>query len=175
VKLTEGQLEFDFGNVAAEKMDLQTRRNNLEGMKLCDFLVEFPDRLLLIEVKNSEQVSGNNVAQLGTLNSTVHTNNIRKDLAPKARDTYTYLHLMDRIGSKSLDYVVFLGLNLVPMDHQTLLTAKDKLMHRLLQEDTAPWKRRYIRDCAVITEHALADGRWSFSVRRIPSSEEGTS
>lgn len=175
MKLKEGQLEFDFDDVAAERMDTQTRMHNLKGMKLCDFLIELPDGLLLVEVKNSQQVSEDPREQERTLNNTVHTSRIENDLVPKARDTYTYLHLMDRIGSKSLDYVVFLGLNLVPRDHQTLLTAKEKLMRRLRQEDTHAWKRQYICECAVITGQDLPRRRCPISVRRVPSSSEGAS
>ena len=151
----EGELEFDFSKaLSVEKLDKQERNvpsgQIPHGMSLVDFVVEERHRFLLIEVKDPSQ------AEVPTSNRGMFAENllndalIHKNLVPKARDSYAFLHLMER-NIKPFLYVVLLGLEKVSIDQQLLPGFKDRLLRRVRHEADVPWKLHYVTDCVVAT------------------------
>lgn len=156
----EGELMFDFGAATFEKPDA-TGVIKPEGMKFVDFIVEEEKRLILLEVKDpSRQPKSSDTKAIATIERERRdfvkklSNNgwIYDELTPKARDTYTYLHLMTR-DRKPILYVVLLGVHLLPFDAiQLLPNFRDRLLGRLRKEMDQPWLREYVEDCLVLTE-----------------------
>lgn len=164
MKHREGELEFDFS--AAEKIEkLDDPGKPLpSGMALVDFVIEEDRRLVMVEIKDpSCSSTGTNPAAEAALEKErtkfikkVQDNSlIAQELTPKARDSYSYLHLMKRDG-KPIVYAFLLGADKLTLDPALLLTFKDRLLSRLRQEADKPWERHYVTDCVVLTEKTWA-------------------
>lgn len=126
-------------------------------MSLVDFIVEEPERLILIEVKDPFPPPGESAYFQKRSKSGFWPEGegfridrlIHQSLVPKMRDSYTYLHLMGR-DTKPVLYVVLLGLDRILQRVDLLVVVKDRLLSRLGQEGHLPWKRPYVRDCLVL-------------------------
>ena len=123
-----------------------------EGMKLVDFVLKGNDKTYLLEIKDpshpksprENQANDEGRIKSGTL--------ISDDLVPKARDSYTFLHLMKEDG-KPFTYLVLLALDAWSKQEQKALLVgfKDRLAAKLAKETDRPWRRKYMNDCAVLT------------------------
>jgi len=174
MKMREGELEFDFSAAkASEKLDATKIRP--EGMMLVDFVVEEDQRLVMIEVKDPSCKSkgGNPDAEAALakersefVKKVYNDTLIAKELTPKARDSYTYLHLMKR-DNKPILYAFLLGADNLTLDHALLLGFKDRLLARLRQEADQPWAKHYVADCVVLTEHTWENAFPQFPLARV--------
>lgn len=149
-RFKEGEFVFRFpGAGKVEKLD-EEGTSKPAGMKLVDFVVEEEARTLLIEVKDP---SASNVPDKEIEKYTRQLGGkelICDHLVPKARDSYTYLHLMKR-DSKPFLYIVVLGLERFPDEKALLVGFKDRLLQRIRKEAKEPWTRQYVKDCIVVT------------------------
>lgn len=168
--LREGELLFSFPeDVRAERLDLKGRQQP-KGMSLVDFVLESADETVLIEVKDpsakrtSQQELGRNVRRM-TGKELTHD-----ILAPKARDSYTYLHLMGR-DDKPFQFLVVLGIEKLPIEPPLLLNLRDRLVARLAKETNEPWVRQYVADCHVVKPDDLHKVLPGCRVERIVSDE----
>ncbi|MHB1606598.1 MAG: hypothetical protein ACYCTV_09450 [Leptospirales bacterium] len=157
MEVAEGGFLFDFSrSLAWERFDLMGRPVP-QGMSLVDFLVEEPERLILIEVKDPFPPPGRGDLFQKRSKGSVWPEGegfrmdrlIHQSLVPKMRDSYTYLHLMGR-DTKPVLYVVLLGLDRILQRFDLLVVIKDRLLSRLGQEGHLPWKRPYVRNCLVL-------------------------
>lgn len=156
----EGELKFDFGTTAFEKPDARGKIKP-EGMKFVDFIIEEEKRLILLEVKDPSRMPKDDDARAIAAIERERQDFVRQlkndgwihdELTPKARDTYTYLHLMAR-DKKPILYVVLLGVDRLPFDATPLLTNfRDRLSGRLQKETDQPWIKQYVANCLVLTE-----------------------
>lgn len=147
--LREGQLEFDFADcVKATRMD-GSDSPMPETMRKVDFIIEEQDRVLLVEVKDPSDThtsQRNREKFIRRLNS---GQLINENLVRKCRDTYTYLHLMEK-DSKPFTYVVLISLYEHKAKKDLFGPLQDKLRKRLRKEGRQPWKRRYVAACIVV-------------------------
>ena len=160
MKMREGEFEFDFTAAkAVEKLD-DPARQRPQGMQLVDFVLEEERHLIMVEVKDPscKAKGGSSVADAAIEKSRAEfVKKVQKDtliadeLTPKARDSYSYLHLMKR-DSKPILYAFLLGADKLSLDPALLLGFKDRLLARLRQETDQPWTRHYVTDCVVLTE-----------------------
>jgi len=122
------------------------------GMSLVDLVIERENDTLLIEIKDPSHPSTPQHERSYFLRQNKEDDYICKRLVPKFRDSYTFLHLMERDG-KPFKYIVLLGLEaFTPKQQKGLLgTYKDRLLSRVKQETDRPWKRDHIKDCVVLT------------------------
>jgi len=160
MKQREGEFEFDFTAAqSVEKLDSPLKQKP-EGMKLVDFVVEEERRLIMIEIKDpsGKAKGGDPDAEKGLQhNRTEYVKKLQnntliiEELTPKARDSYSYLHLMKR-DTKPILYVFLLGIDKLAIDHFLLLDVKERLLKRLRKEADQPWRRDYVSDCVVLTE-----------------------
>ncbi len=160
-RLSEGRLLFDFSAaVRAERLDERGRPTPV-GMSLVDFVVEERGRVLLIEVKDPKGAAPDHredaIARF--VKELRRDRLVNEAFVPKARDSYTYLHLMER-DDKAFTFVVLLG---VPTDEALLLGFKERLLARLRKEADEPWKRHYVADCVAVTVD-----RWSTAFPHFP-------
>jgi hypothetical protein len=124
-------------------------------MALVDFVVEETSRMLLIEIKDPSQRPVPEKERQRFTRAMQHQTLIYEELVPKARDSYTFLHLMAR-DTQPVVYVVLLGLDQLPVDPVLLSSFKDRLLQRIRHEAQEPWQRQYVTDCVVVTP-----GTWS--------------
>ena len=163
--LSEGRLEFDFADaVAAERLD----RPGIplpHGMALVDFVVEEAAKVLLIEVKDPEGAAAAHRRQAVAdfIKKMQGDGLIHQEIVPKARDSYTFLHLMKR-DEKTFILVVVLGIE-SGGDKALLGGFKNRLLARLRKEAEKEWARRYVQDCVVVTPET-----WSAVFRSYPLS-----
>ena len=147
--LREGELLFDFhGAISFERMDIQNSPIP-HGMALVDFVVEEKDRVLLVEVKDPSNSAIPHDKRDDYAKRMQTKTLIFEELVPKARDSYTYLHLMDR-ASKPFIYVVVLGLDQFNIGPEILSVFKDRLLARIRKEGREPWIVHYVKDCVVV-------------------------
>jgi len=161
----EGALEFAFPGVGdVTRLDAQDRTRP-QGMALVDFVVEEAERTLLIEVKDPSGASVPASEQVQYVKRLQTNQLIHDELTPKARDSYTFLHLMARDNKPCL-FVVLFGLDAIAHDPAILLAFKDRLLQRIRRETDEPWKRNYVSDCVVLTLASWAKYFPVFPVKR---------
>lgn len=157
---SEGELFFDFSAARSVEKPDEPHQTKPEGWKLVDFVIEEDDRLLLVEIKDPscdpkadtpearahlERERVDFVKKIGDRTL------ISKELTPKARNSYSLLHLMKR-DDKPMLYVFLLGAAKLSVDLPSLLAMKERLLDGLRQELGTPWARQYVTDCLVLTE-----------------------
>ncbi len=148
--IQEGELEFDFDAARSfERFDEQGVPIPV-GMKLVDFVVEEANRIFLIEVKDPSDREAQEAARREFGQSMHGDELINGKLVPKARDSYAFLHLMERDRHPFI-FVVVLGLERLSNEKALLLSFKDRLIKRIRHEAKEPWKKAYIADCVVVT------------------------
>jgi hypothetical protein len=144
---TEGRLKFSFSGVMNyERFDPKGKKTG-QGLKKVDFIVEEEACLWLIEVKSEENRS---------VSDMLNDKHIYKIFVPKARDTYTCLHLMER-DNKPFNYiVVFDDIDFHYSDYPKLERMKGRLYERLAHELDTPWKRQYIKEAFIVGASKVA-------------------
>ena len=144
----EDELDFDFSDAeSVEWLDHPGRKSPM-GMKLADYVVEEKGRILIIEVKDPSCSRAQPQDQKRFARQMQNEELIGDELTPKARDSYTYLHLMER-DSKPIIFVFIVGIESLPFDPALMSPFKEKLLGRIRQEADKPWKRLYVKDCIV--------------------------
>ncbi len=103
--MLEGELDFDFSAAKqAEKLDDKGKKLP-QGMMFVDFIVEEENQLIILEVKDpSCKAKGGDAKAEVALHreregfiDMIHQDTwIAEKLTPKAKDSYTFLHLMER-------------------------------------------------------------------------------
>lgn len=164
MKVREAELEFDFTAAKTVTRLDDPALQRPEGMLLVDFVVEESRRLVMLEIKdpscNAKGTDHKARANLERARAQFQRDLkddtlIAQRLTPKARDSYTWLHLMKR-DSKPILYVFLLGVSELVLDPALLLGFKDRLLARLRKEAGEPWARYYVTDCLVLTEATWA-------------------
>jgi len=122
------------------------------NMKFVDLIIERENDVLLIEIKDPSH-SKCPEKERGKYYKKLSDNSlITQELTPKVRDSYAYLHLMER-DNKPFKYIVLIGLDAFDAAMQTpiLMTFKDRLMTDIRCESYEAWKRKHIHDCLVMS------------------------
>ena len=169
----ESELEFSFpDDLMFEELDRQGVTLPV-GMSLVDLVIENENEILLIEIKDPSNSEAPEQARRHYERRIRGGGLITEELVPKVRDSYTYLHLMER-DRKQFKYIVLLCLDAFPNEKALLIGFRDRLMTRILKETDVPWKRRYIQDCAIMTLDIWNDIFKEWQVQRIPLSAATT-
>ncbi|NSW54574.1 MAG: hypothetical protein HPY44_01055 [Armatimonadetes bacterium] len=150
--LLESGFEFAFlPGVSVCELDKRSRPSD---MKAVDFVVCEGGKTLLLEIKNPSNpaIPAQHVAKVAEEEETKRRGDglINNELVPKARHSYTYLHLMEE-DTRHLVFVFLDDPSALGIERALLVNFKDRLLRRLLQEADEPWKRKYICDCVVVT------------------------
>lgn len=166
--LIEGELEFDFSKAdRAERFGEESRHGMSHCMKAVDFLVEWPDALWLVEAKDpsistipdheSEKSRRKFIRRLQRKTL------FHEDLGPKAKDTFLYLHLTDRIPEKPLKYFVLIAMEAFEKELLGASTLELKQASCLVGPIDSHWETPYIADAAVFD---IAS--WNHHLNRCP-------
>lgn len=138
----EGRLKFKFRDVKSFERFDQPGTKTGQGLERVDFVVEDDRGIWLIEVKAGRD---------GFSAENLKPEYIYEKLVPKARDTYTQLHLMKRSDHKPCHYIVILDDKYFHSDDVERLTPlSDVLRRRLDRELDQPWQRQYITEAFII-------------------------
>jgi len=121
-------------------------------MKFVDLVIERESDILLVEIKDpsNSRCPDNERNKYG---KRLKDNSILcEELTPKARDSYTCLHLMEK-DRKPFKYLVLLGIDAFDSEFQKGILAgfKDRLMADIRCESYEAWKRVHIKDCVVMS------------------------
>lgn len=121
-------------------------------MKFVDLVIERDKDILLVEIKDPSHSRSTDKDRNAYLRRLSDNSVLAHELTPKARDSYLYLHLMER-DHKPFKYVVLLGLDAFDPDRQKAIMFgfKDRLLADIRQESFEAWKRKHIADCVVLS------------------------
>lgn len=121
-------------------------------MKFVDLVIERDKDILLVEIKDPSHSKCPDKERNSYLKRLSDNSVLTQELTPKARDSYLYMHLMER-DHKPFKYVVLLGLDAFDPERQKaiLFGFKDRLMADIREESFEAWKRKHIADCVVLS------------------------
>lgn len=121
-------------------------------MKFVDLVIERDKDILLVEIKDPSHSRSPDKERNTYLKRLSDNSVLTQELTPKARDSYLYLHLMERDG-KPFKYVVLLGLDAFDPQRQKAIMFgfKDRLLADIREESFEAWKRKHIADCLVLS------------------------
>ena len=161
--LTEGRLQITItGAVSARKFDENTTHRMSHCMKAVDFIIEFEDRFIFIEVKDPLQPGAVCYGDPQEFIANFLSDKLDKDLYYKYRDSFLYECASGR-ANKPVDYFVLFawdGLDSA-MLHRRTSTLQQKLP--LEGPDRQPWP--IARGCAVFNLES-----WNRSFPKYPFS-----
>lgn len=166
--LTEEKLEFDFRSaVSSIKFDDQSHGLS-HCMKAVDFIVETLQIIYLIEVKDIDNTSvpPNNAANY--YKELLSGKLISEKLVPKARDSFLYNYLLDRLPQKPIVYVVIIAFSRLQAPEFIQLTEKLEHSLPLRGPNHQPWNRPYFDHCIVMNLNTWNKNMPQFPVKRLP-------
>lgn len=149
---SSAELHFEFPeDLEWEELDKQGVKLPVR-MKFVDLVIEREHDILLIEIKDPSHSKSPDTERNSYLKRLTDNSVLTQELTPKARDSYTYLHLMAR-DTKPFKYIVLIGLDAFDpkSQHAVLLGFKDRLLGDIRCESYEAWKRKHITDCAVLS------------------------
>jgi hypothetical protein len=137
-------------------------------MKFVDLVIEREDDILLVEIKDPSHSKSPDKERNSYLKRLRDNSILTQELTPKARDSYLYLHLMER-DIKPFKYIVLLGLDAFDFEIQKgiLMDFKDRLLADIRCESYEAWKRKHIADCVVLSVNVWNKKFPEWSVTRI--------
>ena len=163
-------LEFSFPEeLARDELDRQGVKLPIQ-MKLVDLVIERDEDFLLVEIKDPSNTRCPEKERKSYFKRLSDNSILTQELTPKARDSYTFLHLMERDG-KPFKYVVLLGLDAFDPAQQKALLAgfKDRLLADIRCETDTPWRRHHIADCVVLSVDIWNKTFAKWPVARVPA------
>lgn len=137
-------------------------------MKFVDLVIEREDDILLVEIKDPSHSKSRDKERNSYLKRLLNNSILTQELTPKARDSYLYLHLMER-DTKPFKYIVLLGLDTFNFEIQKgiLMDFKDRLLADIRCESYEAWKRKHITDCVVLSVNVWNKKFPEWSVTRV--------
>jgi hypothetical protein len=138
-------------------------------MKFVDLVIEREHDILLVEIKDPSHSRSPDKERNSYLKRLANNSVLAEELTPKARDSYLYLHLMER-DHKPFKYVVLLGLDAFDPARQkaVMFGFKDRLLADIREESFEAWKRKHIADCVVLSVESWNQHFPEWRVRREP-------
>ena len=143
-------------------------------MKFVDLVIERDADVLLVEIEDPSHSKSPDKEQNSYLKRLSDNSVLTQELTPKARDSYSFLHLMERDG-KPFKYIVLIGLDAFDPSQQKAVLAgfKDRLMADIRCEAYEAWKRKHIADCAVLSVETWNKNFPKWPVTRLAAAATG--
>ncbi|MGH1361658.1 MAG: hypothetical protein ACRBC3_23090 [Burkholderiaceae bacterium] len=144
------------------------------NMKFVDLIIERDSDVLLVEIKDPSHSKSPDKERNSYLKRLLDNSVLTQELTPKARDSYSFLHLMERDG-KPFKYIVLVGLDAFDPSQQKAVLAgfKDRLMADIRCEAYEAWKRKHIADCAVLSVETWNENFPKWPVTRLGGAAAG--
>ena len=158
--LSEDDLEFDFSDaIEAVRFD-DDALHGQSTMKRVDFIAEYEDRLVFVEVKDPDNPVATNPE---AFRQKLVSGNLIPDLAGKYRDSLWFRALSGKVG-KPVHYVVLLSM--AALDTALLLAKQDQL-HRCLPLNHKDWSLSFAQACVILNLDHYKKQFGTHTVRRI--------
>lgn len=143
-------------------------------MKFVDLVIERDADILLVEIKDPSHSKSPDKERSSYFMRLSDNSVLTQELTPKARDSYSYLHLMERDG-KPFKYIVLIGLDAFdPLQQKAVLAGfKDRLMADIRCEAYEAWRRKHIADCAVLSVETWNQNFPKWPVTRLAAAAAG--
>ncbi len=143
-------------------------------MKFVDLVIERDSDVLLVEIKDPSHSKSPDEERNSYLKRLSNNSVLTDELTPKARDSYSFLHLMERDG-KPFKYIVLIGLDAFDTEQQkgVLNGFKDRLMADIRCEAYEAWKRKHIADCVVLSVETWNQNFPDWPVTRLAAAAAG--
>ncbi len=145
----EGELMLDFSSAEnVWNFDESGEHKMSHCMKAVDYIVEWPDEVWLVEVKDPAKTTI--PAQYRQQRLDEFMERIRSDrlfsreLGPKCKDSFLFLHLNGNILNKPLKYLVLLGVDSI--DSAMMIRCAENLKRAtcFLGPDSTSWTNSYL-------------------------------
>ncbi|GGJ55104.1 hypothetical protein [Deinococcus roseus] len=170
--IREGDLVFDFGSITAHLFDdskEEAKTHGVPEMSRVDIIAEFPDHLLLIEVKDLDDRTILEARREEIERSQLKKYTERNDLANKYKESYLYLSLMDRYTTLKKRYVVLIAKEQI--DSALLRQARDRVINQTFM--AGPFGRgwsvsTYLNDAAVFDLKTWREFYPGITITRVP-------
>jgi hypothetical protein len=158
--LAENDLEFDFSSAMEAIIFDDDALHNPSTMKRVDFIAEYTDRFVFLEIKDPDQAGAANPEAFKTK---LLTGNLIPDLAGKYRDSSWFRTLSGKT-SKPFHYVVLFSMaSLEP----ALLLAKQDELKKSLPVMHKDWSAPCAAGCAILNLDQYKKQFGANSVRRL--------
>jgi hypothetical protein len=164
--LREGDIEIDFSKADSAKRFDDVNHGLSHCMKAVDFVIEFQDRILFIEVKDPQNPKAK-PKQVQEFIDGLQSNKLVNDvLTSKCRDSFLYEQAMGNL-TKPVYYLILVGLDSLTeadLSHQT------DLLRRQIPVDGPvgnPWPNKFIHGCAIFNLYTWKSNLPQFPVSRI--------
>ena len=147
---TAGEITISFPkDLDCDKLDEQGGRIPT-GMSLADHVINTENILYILEIKDFSCSTSSEPRKKKNPKRLQCDGFISSRLTPTVRNSYTFLHLMNR-NDRRIVYIVLLGLDDFesPNNKSFLDTYKQRLIKSIRREADEPWKREHINDCIV--------------------------
>jgi hypothetical protein len=164
-RLREAELVFEFtGALQATVFDDKEKHGLSHCMKSVDFVVEYPDYYLYVEVKDPDN-SQALAERRATFGTKLSSGALMSDVVRKYRDTWLYRWAEQR-DAKPVRYVLLLQFStLTPV---MLLTLTDRLRQALPVVGPQTWTRSFVAHAAVLDMNQWNAIGSHGTVRRVP-------
>lgn len=152
-EIIEEELKFSFpSSTKIEKLDEKGKRIP-KGLSLVDLLIEEEDKIFLVEIKDPFGDNVPNAKKEEEKKNYIEKQTvISEKLVPKIRDSYTFLHLMER-DKKDLIYIVFLDFNKYEeqIDKNLIAVFNENLSFNIKKESDTAWKKEYLKSNIILS------------------------
>lgn len=158
--LTENDLEFDFSQAIEAIVFDDDGLHGSSTIKRVDFIAEFTDRIIFLEIKDPDNPSA---ANPNAFKHKLLSGNLIPDLAGKYRDSLWFRTLSNKVN-KPMHYIVLLSMaSLEP----ALLLAKQDELKRALPIKHADWSVPCAQACIILNLDQYKRQFGETSVRRL--------
>ena len=158
--LVENDLEFDFSSAMEAIIFDDDTLHNPSTIKRVDFIAEFNDRFIFLEVKDPDMPGAANPEAFKTK---LLTGNLIPDLAGKYRDSSWFRSLSGK-ATKPIHYIVLISMaSLEP----ALLLAKQDELKRSMPITHKDWSAPCVAGCAILNMDQYKKQFGANSVRRL--------
>lgn len=162
--LREAELVFEFeGALEAKRFDDKRKHGLSHCMKAVDFVVEYPDHELFVEVKDPDNTQALPERRLEFAQK-LESKELMRDLARKCRDSWLYRWAEAR--DKPVRYVLLLQLS--TLTPAMLLTLTDRLRRELPVAGPQTWTRPFVARAVVLDMRQWNALERYGTVRRVP-------
>jgi hypothetical protein len=134
-------------------------------MKAVDFIVEMPDRIYYIEIKDPDQTD--NETRRRQFAADLSSGKIDEELKTKFRDTWIYEWAQRQALRKPVYYLILIAFEKLTASE---LSARKSGVERKLPvigPSNQPWQRPFVRGCAVLNLAAWNRTFINMPVRRV--------
>jgi hypothetical protein len=143
--IEETDIRIDFPTaLSMRKFDDSSTHGLSHCMKAVDFIVELPDKILFVEIKDPDNPHTKECDQTKFIDEFKSHKLINSSLVPKCRDSFLYEYCMEGIH-KPIHYCVIIGLE--NLSEAELISQSDLLSKNIpiSGPSITPWKRQFIQ------------------------------